>query len=96
MQAPISITEAAMRGIARVRLPVWANPLDHIKIDITRDGGVGPWLHLFCPINKAINGRDPVDFLWMVDPMKTDIHAREFEPYSGPLPGSEEYQKAAE
>jgi hypothetical protein len=56
----ISIVYAAANGVERVRKPIWANPLDHLKIDIV-DGKPGPWLHLWCPFNKECNGRDPVD-----------------------------------
>jgi hypothetical protein len=89
----ISIAEAAAKGIDRVRLPIWANPLDHLKIDII-DGKPGPWLHLFAPFNKECNGRDPVDFLWVFGPMKTDPNSIEFLPYEGPLPDSDEYRAA--
>ena len=89
----VSIAEAAAKGIERVRLPEWANPLDHIKIDIV-DGCPGPWGHLFAPFNRECNGRDPVDFLIAIGPMKIDILERAFLPYVGPLPTSDEYQKA--
>lgn len=89
----ISIADAAANGIERVRLPHWANPLDHLKIDIV-DGKPGPWLHLFAPFNKECNGRDPVDFLWIAGPMKTDVNVAEFFPYGGPLPESNEYRAA--
>ncbi len=47
----LSIAEAAAKGIDRLRQPQWADPLDHLKIDII--GGLhGPWAHLFCPFNK--------------------------------------------
>ena len=85
----ISIAEAAKQGIARLRKPIWANPLDHLKIDIIEDMP-GPWLHLYCPFNKECNGRDPVDVLGI----GSDYDAKEFEPYVGPLPDSEEYKAA--
>jgi hypothetical protein len=87
----ISIEDAAAIGIQRVRKPIWADPLDHVKIDII-DDKPGPWLHLWCPFNKECNGRDPVDafaYQW-------NLSMPEFELYDGPLPGSEEYQKAVE
>jgi hypothetical protein len=90
----ISIADAASQGIDRVRLPKWANALDHLKIDII-DGKPGPWLHLYAPFNKECNGKDPVTFLWMLGPMKTDIGVQEFEPYAGPLPDSDEYRAEA-
>ena len=93
MDGHISIADAAKLGIERVRLPQWANPLDHLKIDIIK-GKPGPWLHLFAPFNKECNGRDPVNFLWMTGPMKTDVNVAEFVVYEGPLPDSDEYQAA--
>lgn len=91
----ISINEAAERGISRLRLPVWANPLDHIKLDILKRssgpwGSLGPWLHLWCPFNKECNGRDPVDIIIT----QFDCSIREYEPYTGPLPDSDEYKAA--
>jgi hypothetical protein len=87
----ISIEDAAAIGVQRVRKPYWADPLDHVKIDII-DGKPGPWLHLWCPFNKECNGRDPVEafaYQW-------NLSVPEFELYDGPLPGSEAYQKAVE
>lgn len=91
----ISITQAAARGIDRVRKPNWANRLDHVKIDIVDGHGVGPWLHLWSPLNWLVNGHDPFDFLWAVGPMKTDLDAAVFEAYTGPLPDSDEYKAAS-
>jgi len=85
----ISINAAAEKGIERVRLPKWANPLDHVKIDII-DGAPGPWLHLFAPFNKECNGRDPVDVLRL----QFDMDAAEWETYAGALPDSDEYKAA--
>jgi hypothetical protein len=87
----ISILEAAELGVQRLRKPVWANPLDHLQIDIV-DGRPGPWLHIWCPFNKECNGRDPVDMIAYTQ----NLGMREFEPYAGPLPDSEEYRKAVE
>lgn len=83
----LSINQAAKRGITRLREPRWADPMDHIKIDLIGDCP-GPWIHLYCPINKEINGRDPVDVL----DVGLDYTAEEFEEYSGPLPDSDEYK----
>ena len=80
----ISIKEAEAQGIERVRKPIWSNPLDHLHI------GPGIWLHLYCPFNKECNGRDPVDIL----KFQQDANSKEWEPYSGPLPDSEEYKAA--
>ena len=82
----ISINEAAAKGITRLRKKVWATREDHLKIDII-DGKPGPWTHLFSPFNKECNGRDPVDIL----ATNMDYNAKEFIPYSGPLPESDEY-----
>lgn len=86
----ISIFEAAARGIDRVRKPIWANQLDHLKIDIVSGGGPGPWCHLYCPFNLECNGRDPVDF---VGCLESSYDEKEWVPYTGPLPESDEYKK---
>lgn len=91
----ISINEAAARGIERLRKPTWANPCDHLKIDVLRDGDAdkpGPWTHLYTPFNKECNGRDPVDILCVTQGMDYTEHC--WVPYTGPLPDSEEYKAA--
>lgn len=88
----ISINEAAARGIERLRKPIWATPLDHLKIDII-DGRPGPWLHLYCPFNRECNGRDPVDILGILE---GDYNAREFVAYVGPRADSPAYKAEQE
>lgn len=85
----ISIQEAVKLGHQRLRKPIWANPFDHIKIDIY-DGKIGQWIHLYCPFNKECNGRDPVNIL-VVDPT-ISLDSQEFVIYDGPLPDSDEYK----
>jgi len=82
----ISINEAAKRGIDRLRKPKWAQPEDHLKIDII-DGRPGPWGHLYAPFNRECNGRDPVHELMLQGTDET-----EWLPYTGPLPDSDEYK----
>jgi hypothetical protein len=89
----ISLNDAVAKGIVRLREPRWANPLDHLKIDII-DGQLGPWLHLFAPFNKTCNGRDPVDMLSFQ--FAGALDAKDFVPYEGPLPDSAEYQRAVQ
>jgi hypothetical protein len=92
MQHLISINEAVRAGQSRLRKPKWANPLDHIKIDLI-DGRMGPWLHIYSPFNKDCNGRDPVDILAITE--RGSFDSPEFVVYDGPLPDSEEYRGAA-
>lgn len=86
----ISCVDAAALGVERLRKPAWANPLDHLKIDII-DGKLGPWMHLYAPFNQECNGRDPVNVLWAMGEWG-DMSAPAFVPYDGPLPDSEEYR----
>lgn len=85
----ISIKEAAAQGVKYLRRPIWANPLDHLKVDVI-DGEPGPWTHLYAPFNMECNKRDPVDLL--VTHMNYD--SREWVPYTGPLHDSQEYKTA--
>lgn len=74
----ISINQAAKQGVTKLRQPNWANPEDHIRIDIV-DGRAGPWIHLFSPMNDELHGRNPVDIL--------SVEGRDepsFAPYTGP------------
>lgn len=85
----ISINEAVKLGHPRLRRPIWANPFDHLKIDLI-DGKMGPWIHLYAPFNKECNGRDPVDMLALQH--RDSFDTPEFEVYDGPLPHSDEYK----
>lgn len=87
----VSLNDAAKAGCLRLRKPVWANPLDHFKIDLV-DGKIGPWIHLWAPFNKECNGRDPVDILVFQE--RVSLDTPEYVVYDGPLPTSEEYQAA--
>ena len=91
MSELMTIEEAAAKGIERLRQPQWVNPLDHIKIDLNR-GGFGPWVHLWCPLNKECNGCDPVDML----AFQVGTDRAEWLPYTGPLETSDEYKAACE
>lgn len=89
----ISINTAVKLGHPRLRKPIWANPMDHLKIDLI-DGKMGPWLHLYAPFNLECNKRDPVNLLAFDHQASFD--SPEFEIYTGPLPNSEEYKAAVE
>ena len=88
MKNIISINEAAGKGIDRLRNPIWANPLDQIKIDVI-DGNLGPWIKLYAPFNLECNGKDPM----IIIAFEMDCNKREWEEYTGPLPDSEEYKQ---
>lgn len=77
----ISIAEARHRGIARVRLPKWAIKLDHLLIGEL-------WHLIYSPTNLGINGRDPIALL----SLGMSDTERIYEPYTGPLPESDEYK----
>ena len=89
----ISINDAVKLGIERIRKPIWADQFDHVKIDII-DGQLGPWIHLFSPENKMFNGKDPIDIPTITDRFLADD--KDFVPYDGPLPDSDEYRAASE
>lgn len=88
----ISINDAVKLGIERLRYPTWTEPVDHLKIDII-DGQLGPLIHWFSPENKMFIGEDPI-----VTPTITDrsfLDDKDFVPYDGPLPDSDEYRAAS-
>lgn len=91
----LSCRQAAAMGINRLRKPIWANSLDHVKIDII-DGTLGPWMHLFSPFNMECNGHDPVDILWPMNKDWVNPDAEELAVYDGHLPDSEEYRAAVQ
>lgn len=81
----LSINEAVAQGITRVRKPVWAEPLDQLHI------GPGIWMHLYCPSNKEINGRDPVDIMKIC----CDMDEKAWLPHTWPGPESDDYKAMA-
>lgn len=89
----LSLGEAAKLGIERLRKPIWANPMDHIKIHIVEKNIGGLWVKLYSPANKVINGRDPIDLMigGTVIPIES-LDYPAFEKYDGPLPDSPEYK----
>lgn len=91
----ISANDAAQLGITRLRLPKWANPMDHVEITII-DGEPGPWAKLHSPANMMCNNRDPVELSTLgLGPLPLDVRGQGFVPYEGPLPDSEEYKAEA-
>ncbi len=58
----ISINEAVTNGVTQIRKPIWANPSDYLKLDLM-DGKLGPWLHLYSPLNELIGEPNPQDIL---------------------------------
>jgi hypothetical protein len=82
----ISINQAVEQKILRIRLPIWRNPKDYLKLTIV-DGKLGPWIRLYSPINMMINNRNPVEILWpiaMKEHPKANV-AQQYVPYLGDL-----------
>ena len=42
----MTLSEAAIKGISRVRRPMWVNDRAYARIDLIGEA-VGPWLHLY-------------------------------------------------
>lgn len=59
----ISIHDAVVKGITRLRLDHWVCPEDHIEIWIDRIGNIGPWVKLWSPLNEVIGLPNPQMFL---------------------------------
>ena len=76
----VSITEAAKRGIVKLRLDRWANPEDHIKINASPDGTLGPWVRLYSPANEILGQANPQEFLiWHIG----DLNEAVWRPFGG-------------
>lgn len=76
----ISLHEAVAAGIDKVRTPRWIMSDDYLKIDIIEQDGermMGPWFHLYSPMNEMINGRNPVD----LPAMQFDCDEQIYEPW---------------
>ena len=83
----ISIEEAAASGIKRLKKPIWQSEYAHIELEIF-DKTLGAWIKFYDPLNKMINGRDPVELSCLT----LELSARAWEPYEGPAGGSKEYK----
>lgn len=75
----LSIHEAARKGITKLRLPKWVNPMDHIEITILERGNIGPWIKLWSPINKPVmQTTDPQSLLITI----FDLDEKSYEPFT--------------
>jgi hypothetical protein len=52
----MTLSEAAKRGISRLRKPVWADEKTYLKIDCLARGKRGPWVHLYSHAEQNANG----------------------------------------
>ncbi len=77
----ISINQAVKQGIDKIRLPIWSNADDYLKIDLikTASGDIclGPWFHLFSPVSELVGLSNPHDIL----SLNFDLDEEVFEPY---------------
>jgi len=81
-----TIDEWAKQGVSRVRLAVWANPEDYIRLDQTERGTFGPWLHLYAPCQAPLGYPTTQDVgVWTVGPQP------EWEQYTGPRHQKDEH-----
>lgn len=72
-----TLGEWAKLGVSRVRLAVWANPEDYVRLDLF-DGMHGPWLHLYAPVQAVLGYPSPQDVL------AASPDTAEWERYLGP------------
>lgn len=54
----MTLEEAAKKRIERVRLDIWSNKNDYLKLTII-DEKLGPILKLYSPTNKIIGEKNP-------------------------------------
>lgn len=76
----MTLSEAAKRGITRLRLPWWANENAYVRIDIVGNGQAGVWLHLYDrAAQEAIGEPTPQSVLCIGD------STVDYEAYQGKL-----------
>ena len=80
----LSLNDAVKFRIPRLRLPHWSNPRDYIRIDITEDGELGPWFHLYSPGHASLGQKNPLPVLWSV--VGIDPDRKVYLPYLGDAP----------
>lgn len=83
----MTLQEAVDKGVARLRQPQWVNDTDYIKIDILKGNKLGPWFHLYSPINKQIGNSNPLSHLWINFDNATEYNM--WEEYKGPIDKAE-------
>ena len=75
----MTLQEAYIQGVERVRQPQWACSTTYLKLDLLPDS-LGPWGHLYDPeIQILIGEPTPQNILIIWD--KYD----KYEPYTGPI-----------
>ena len=85
-EAPQSINALAAAGVTKMRKVIWVNKMDHLLILIV-DGKPGVWSRLYCPMNKATFGADPISII----AFDMDFDKEEWVAYTGPDAESAEY-----
>ncbi len=96
----ISLDDAMLRGITRLRYPTWRHLDDYIKIDIVtipdqfgtgKSICIGPWMRLYSVTNNEIHGKNPVEFLWaLLDKGPTTTREKIYVEYTGKLSPDDE------
>ena len=73
----------ADRGIKRVRQQSWENPHAYLRMEFTRWGGRGPWVHYYDrAMQESVGYEIPQSILMMQFP---EDGPEDFEEYEGPL-----------
>jgi len=72
----MTINEAIQKRIARLHLPMWANPQAYILLHLVGNDSCGPWAKLF---DRPFQEETPEQFLCIGD------NRDDFVPYDGPL-----------
>lgn len=80
----LSLNDAVKFHIPRLRMPHWSNPKDYIRIEITEDGEIGPWFHLYSPGNRSLGKPNPWPVLWAL--VEVDLDRKVYLPYLGDAP----------
>lgn len=78
----ISINQAVIKGITKLRMDHWASAEDHIELYIDRIGKLGPWVKLWSPYNELSGQDNPQTFLITVF-MKQDLDNNCWREYDG-------------
>jgi len=87
----MTVKEAVVRGIERLRLEVWADPHAYLKLDLLPGGMSGPWAHLYDRVTQeAIGEPTPQDIL----AFHLDSDDR-FVAYAGPRDRDDSQQREA-
>lgn len=90
----MTLNEATVRGIARLRQPRWGFKNAYVRLDLIKHGDSwlhGPWLHYYSPDEQKVIGVETPQTVLCIGDTTSD-----YEEYTGPLAPQDEASAAVD